>query len=110
MLLYPVLGLAAAVLTAQLPPPALPPSGVTVTPHARRLILASMRQTAAPRSAQLRSLGGEAVVPLMVQAFGGAAALNRAGIPARELSPSFAAVTLPPTELARLWNLPGLQQ
>lgn len=107
MLLFPVLGLAAAVLTAQLPQP---PTGLPVTPHARRLILASMRQTAAPRSAQLRSLTGEAVVPLMVQMFGGAAALNRAGIPARELSPSFAAVTLPITELGRLWSLPGLQR
>lgn len=107
MLLFPVLGLAAAVLTTGLP---RPPSGLPVTPHARRLILASMRQAPAPRSAQLRSVTGEAVVPLMVQMFGGAAALNRAGIPARELSPSFAAVTPPVTELGRLWSLPGVQR
>lgn len=86
--------------------------GVALTPHARRLIYSAMGHMAAPRRLGLssRSASGETLLPFIVKAWGGAESLKRAGFSARALSPSFAAVTLPPSELSRLWQVPGITQ
>lgn len=86
--------------------------GVALSPHARRLIYSGMGQMAAPRRLGLsaRSATGELLLPFIVKAWGGAESLKRAGFSARALSPSFAAVTVPPSELARLWQVPGITQ
>lgn len=59
-----------------------------------------------------RSLA-DGLVSLWVQADGGAAALQAAGLPGlsiQAVTPSFARVTLPAGELSRLWRLPGLRR
>lgn len=87
------------------------PSGLSITPHARRLILSATGHAIAPAE-MLRREVAPALVPLIVKVAGGAAAesLSRAGLPAHKLSPSFAAVTLPASELPRLFAVPGLLQ
>ncbi len=52
----------------------------------------------------------DGLVSLWVQAEGGAAALNAAGLSAQAVTPHFSRVTLPTSELPRLWHLPGLQR
>jgi len=106
-----LLGVAAAASAEPAATTAMPqlPSGLSISPHARRLLLAAMGEPTAPRGGlRPASRSGEPLLPLIVSAWGGAAALERAGIAARELSQSFAAVTLPASKLSTLWQLPGL--
>lgn len=116
-----LLALCLSVVTAGLPaglPSARAQSSVggerlpgLVSPQARRLIRAAedSRAVAAPMRHSPRSLP-DGLVSLWVQAEGGAATLNAAGLSALAVTPSFARVTLPATELPRLWRLPGLRR
>src|SRR5262249_29499616 len=102
---------AASPVAAQPMPQA--PRGVPMTPHARPLMLSAMGHIAAPRGLGLAASSSSSnftSVPLLVQMEGGAAALLQAGIAARGLTRSFAAVNLPPSELWRLWQLPGVRR
>lgn len=97
-------------LWAQMRPVAEPLPGL-FSPHARRLISGAQdRRVAAAAMQHSPRSQPDGLLSLWVQAEGGAAALNAAGLAAQEVTPSFARVTLPPSELRRLWRLPGLRR
>lgn len=94
------------------------PVGTRVSPLARLQLRAAQDPRLASDMAQarLRSLprrlaGSDAgTVSLWVEADGGAAALNAAGLSAQAMTSRFAWVTLPTAELSRLWQHPGLRR
>jgi subtilisin family serine protease len=90
------------------------PTTAVVSPLARMQVRAA--QDPQLGKTRLRSLlrprdaGGEGTVSLWVQAEGGTRALAAAGLSAEAVTPGYAWVTLPTSDLPRLWRLPGLRR
>ncbi len=91
----------------------MPPAQVAVSPLARLQLRAA--QDAQMAQSRLRSIprplaADEGTVSLWVQVDGGAATLHEAGLAAQAVTPSFSWLTIPTSELPRLWRLPGLRR